>query len=117
MFTDQEQWKTKDTMIESLESNLDTMRKMIEQQKSEIEIRDDLLQRCCGILEDIGLQNRDIYKKIQSVIKKQWYDNIPEHGILIKHKEDGDISVTYGAFSNINEFEPLTNEEIEAFKR
>lgn len=48
-----------------------------------------------------------------------WWENIPEHGVLVKHQV---LGVIYGAtrnedFINPHLYIPLTNEEIERFKR
>ena len=57
----------------------------------------------------------------------EWWENIPEHGILVKDKNSGQISApttvhhVYGYNFNGDTsgkyWEPLTNEEIERFKR
>ena len=51
-----------------------------------------------------------------------WWENIPEHGILVKDKGEsgGDVLrfIKSEVYENIeDDYEPLTNEEIEAFKR
>ena len=47
-----------------------------------------------------------------------WWENIPEHGVLVKDKEDHkNIMLWLQNFCRTDDFIPLTNEEIEAFKR
>ena len=47
-----------------------------------------------------------------------WWENIPEHGILVKDKEDPqNIVLWLQNFCQTDDFYPLTNEEIERFKR
>jgi len=47
-----------------------------------------------------------------------WWENIPEHGILVKDKEDHkNIILWLQNFCRTDDYIPLTNEEIERFKR
>ena len=45
----------------------------------------------------------------------EWWENIPEHGVLVKDVFDNIVRIT--ATNNPRRWIPLTNEEIEAFKR
>lgn len=45
-----------------------------------------------------------------------WWENIPEHGILVQDTKGGDVYRLYRT-NNPDSWIPLTNEEIEAFKR
>ena len=47
-----------------------------------------------------------------------WWENIPEHGVLVKDKEDHkNIMLWRQNFCRTDDYIPLTNEEIERFKR
>lgn len=46
-----------------------------------------------------------------------WWDSIPEHGILVKGKNSGQVVALYNKSMADVMWEPLTNEEIERFKR
>lgn len=46
----------------------------------------------------------------------KWWENIPEHGILVRIKSLGRIVWVKEAYYS-QDWEPLTNEEIEALKR
>ena len=50
-----------------------------------------------------------------------WWENIPEHGVLVKSNCDGSITVIFNADIPLNvsaqDWTPLTNREIERFKR
>lgn len=48
---------------------------------------------------------------------KKWYENIPEHGILAKNIVGNCTGVLIRKPSNVEQWIPLTNEEIERFKR
>jgi hypothetical protein len=45
----------------------------------------------------------------------EWWENIPERGVLVKDVFDNIVRIT--ATNNPRRWIPLTNEEIEAFKR
>ena len=45
----------------------------------------------------------------------EWWENIPEHGVLVKDVFDNIVRIT--ATNNPRRWIPLTNKEIEAFKR
>jgi len=51
----------------------------------------------------------------------KWWENIPEHGILVRSKNSGAIVAIYSRDTNyalgVSSWTPLTNEEIERFKR
>jgi len=48
----------------------------------------------------------------------EWWENIPEQGILVKDKEDHkNIMLWLQNFCRTDDYIPLTNEEIERFKR
>jgi hypothetical protein len=47
--------------------------------------------------------------------KPNWWENIPEHGVLVKDVFDNIVRIT--ATNNPRRWIPLTNKEIEAFKR
>ena len=52
----------------------------------------------------------------------EWWEDIPEHGVLVKSNHDGSIAVLVAEdIKAINtdplDWTPLTNEEIERFKR
>jgi len=48
----------------------------------------------------------------------EWWENIPEHGVLVKDKEDHkNIMLWRQNFCRTDDYIPLTNEEIERFKR
>lgn len=51
----------------------------------------------------------------------EWWENIPEHGILVKSINSGAIVAIYSRDTNyalgVSSWTPLTNEEIERFKR
>ena len=46
----------------------------------------------------------------------EWWENIPEHGVLIRSNRTGSIYVTHTTLYP-EEYTPLSNEEIERFKR
>ena len=49
----------------------------------------------------------------------EWWENIPKHGVLVKHKQSGLVSIVfnYTTMYGKDQWIPLTNEEIERFKR
>lgn len=47
----------------------------------------------------------------------KWWENIPGHGILVKGKKSNQVIAVYGTTNTYEMWEPLTNEEIERFKR
>lgn len=51
----------------------------------------------------------------------EWWENIPDHGILAKSNEDDSVTVIFNGDINTvvraQDWTPLTNEEIERFKR
>lgn len=49
--------------------------------------------------------------------KPEWWENIPEHGILVKGETSGQVIALYGRATTYAMWIPLTNEEIERFKR
>jgi hypothetical protein len=46
-----------------------------------------------------------------------WWENIPEHGIFVKSKNNGEVIRLKRRIPDPDDWIPLTNEEIEAFKR
>ena len=55
--------------------------------------------------------------ELECRIKPEWWKNIPEHGILAKNIVGNYTGVLIGKPSNVEQWIPLTNEEIEMFKR
>lgn len=55
--------------------------------------------------------------ELECRIKPEWWKNIPEHGILAKNIVGHYTGVLIGKPSNVEQWIPLTNEEIERFKR
>jgi hypothetical protein len=56
----------------------------------------------------------------QWVIKPKepnWWENIPDHGIFVKSKNNGEVIRLKRRIPDPDDWIPLTNEEIEAFKR
>lgn len=51
--------------------------------------------------------------------ESEWWENIPEHGVLVKSKITAKVFAITGCdgISNPELYVPLTNEEIEKFKR
>lgn len=51
--------------------------------------------------------------------ESEWWENIPEHGLLVKNKVSGHIYNVTSREDVINPelYTPLTNEEIDKFKR
>ena len=47
--------------------------------------------------------------------KPNWWENIPEHGVFVKSKSNGEVIRLKRRI--LDDWIPLTNEEIEAFKR
>jgi hypothetical protein len=51
----------------------------------------------------------------------EWWENIPEHGVLVRSNQDYSVTVIFNADIPLNvsaqDWTPLTNEEIERFKR
>lgn len=49
----------------------------------------------------------------------EWWENIPEHGVLVKSKITANVFAitSYDGIPNPELYVPLTNEEIESFKR
>ena len=49
----------------------------------------------------------------------EWWENIPEHGVLVKSKITASVFAitSYDGIPNPELYAPLTNEEIESFKR
>lgn len=47
----------------------------------------------------------------------KWWENIPGHGILVKGKKSNQVIAVYSTANTYEMWEPLTNEEIERFKR
>ena len=47
----------------------------------------------------------------------EWWENIPAHGILVKGENSGQVIALYGRATTYAMWTPLTNEEIERFKR
>ena len=51
----------------------------------------------------------------------EWWENIPEHGVLAKSNEDDSVTAIFTGDINTvvraQDWTPLTNEEIERFKR
>ena len=47
----------------------------------------------------------------------EWWENIPEHGILVKGETSGQVIALYGRATTYTMWTPLTNEEIERIKR
>ena len=53
-------------------------------------------------------------------IKPEWWENIPEHGVLAKNKDNNRVSIIVRSdvgYLCTETWIPLTNEEIERFKR
>ena len=48
-------------------------------------------------------------------VEPEWWENIPERGVLVKDVFDNIVRIT--TTNNPRRWIPLTNEEIEAFKR
>ena len=106
--------------IESLEGVIKILSKQVVE-------RDDLLKRVYERIDSEVLR-----KEVDNIIPK-WYDNIPEHGVLcwVQHNPEGFAKVaTIYSRKNEDDYEtafywidsrtlvtPLTNEEIEEFKR
>ena len=106
--------------IESLEGIIKILSKQVVE-------RDDLLKRVYERIDSEVLR-----KEVNNIIPK-WYDNIPEHGVLcwVQHNPEGKKKVaTIYSRKNEDDYEtafywidsrtlvtPLTNEEIEEFKR
>jgi hypothetical protein len=68
----------------------------------------------CGIL------NKETFDDYIWRIKPkplEWYENIPEHGIFVKSKNNGEVIRLKRRIPDPDDWIPLTNEEIEAFKR
>lgn len=51
----------------------------------------------------------------------EWWENIPKHGVLVRSNHDGSITVIFNADIPLNvsaqDWTPLTNDQIERFKR
>ena len=47
----------------------------------------------------------------------EWWDNIPEHGVLCRHENDANAISLIRSSILASFWIPLTNEEIERFKR
>ena len=68
---------------------------------------------------DLKFPVNDKYEYRIKPEEPKWWENIPEHGLLVRNKTSGHI---YGVTSRDNVvnphlYIPLTNEEIERFKR
>lgn len=106
--------------IESLEGVIKILSKQVVE-------RDDLLKRVYERIDSETLR-----KEVDNIIPK-WYDNIPEHGVLCwvqynpegkkkvatiySHKNEDDYETAFYWIDSRTLVTPLTNEEIEEFKR
>jgi hypothetical protein len=86
--------------------------------KNDIKVRDELLRK---VITQFG-KNYNICAEILDLFETPWYDHIPEHGMLVKDKNDSRLVRSIYNYDIDDEgywqkhFEPLTNEEIERFK-
>jgi hypothetical protein len=55
--------------------------------------------------------------ELECRIKPNWWENIPEHGILVRSVIGKYVGVLTGKPDIVEQWIPLTNEEIERFKR
>ena len=80
--------------------------------KNDIRVRDELLRK---VITQFG-KNYNICGEILNLFETPWYERIPEHGILVKLKSDPKVvRLIFDGYWRDN-FEPLTNEEIDRFK-
>jgi hypothetical protein len=110
-----------------MKSHIESLEDIIKLLSTQIVERDDLLKRVYERIDSEVLR-----KEVDNIIPK-WYDNIPEQGVLcwVQHNPDGKKRVvTIYSRKNEDGYEtafywidsrtlvtPLTNEEIEEFKR
>jgi hypothetical protein len=75
-------------------------------------------------LSNINKQLRIMNNKLDEVVeltdrpkKVKWWRNMPKHGVLVRSKQFGCIFTLTDEARYTDDLVPLTNEEIEAFKR
>ena len=114
-------------VVNGLRDKISVLEGVIKLLSAQILQRDDLLKRVYERIDSEILR-----KEVDNIIPK-WYDNIPEHGVLcwVQHNPEGKKKVaTIYSRKNEDDYEtafywidsrtlvtPLTNEEIEEFKR
>lgn len=111
-----------------LSDEMDTMRVSIKELEYDVEVRDELLKEVLEYWKDspqLSIFLSSIIDKIKEILPEepQWWDDIPEKGILVKVKKNQhDIRLIFqhmiekdGWFES--ETIPLTNDELEEFKR
>ena len=72
-------------------------------------------------LSNINKQLRIINNKLDELVDRpkenKWWRNMPKHGVLVRSKQFGCIFTIVDEARYTDDLVPLTNEEIEAFKR
>ena len=77
------------------------------------------IKTICELLDELAKRVIKLEQPLQEEFKEpEWWENIPEHGILVKANSDkGSVRKISEPPTYPEEWIPLTNEEIEAFKR
>ena len=118
MITEEELNRVNNNLVESFKDHIKLLNRRIDELKYDVEVRDGLLRK---VIKQFG-KNYDVCVEIADLLEVPWYNRIPEHGILVKDKDDP-TSVLLIYNNDVNDdgywqngFEPLTNEEIERLK-